>query len=238
MAIQAAAFIVVGLVCVAAERRWPARRVPYQNVIGRDLLALGAYLLFFVTAANLAGLIPRPWSLQTLTRGWPVAVRVIAFVLIVDFGDYWMHRCWHASWLWRIHRWHHSPEHLYWLSGVRGSLPQTVLANVPFALAMPILLPVPAAFFTIWGCLLVVKNDWMHLNVTWSSRWIEWVLVTPRFHHVHHHNLPELYDSNYGVLLTVWDRLFGTYRDPATVPGDAPYGVGDGAGEARMAIGI
>lgn len=235
---QAAAFVLVGAACVVAERRWPARRVPFQDVLGRDLLALGAYLCFFVVALQVAARVPRLWRLQELTAGTSTVVRIAGFILLVDFLDYWMHRGWHSRWLWRVHRWHHSPEHLYWLSGIRGSLLQQIMANIPFALAVPLVLPVPNGFFTAWGCVLVLKNDWMHLNLTWRSTWLEWVLVTPRFHHVHHRNLPEFYDANYGVLLTVWDRAFGTYRHPESVPAGAPFGILEEVSEPRMAIGL
>ena len=31
-----------------------------------------------------------------------------------------------------------------------------------------------------------MRNNWMHMNVTWQSRWLEWLFVTPRYHHIHH----------------------------------------------------
>jgi sterol desaturase/sphingolipid hydroxylase (fatty acid hydroxylase superfamily) len=43
------------------------------------------------------------------------------------------------------------------------------------------------------------------------------LLVTPRFHRIHHARSPELYESNYGFGLTIWDRLFGTFQDPGKV---------------------
>jgi sterol desaturase/sphingolipid hydroxylase (fatty acid hydroxylase superfamily) len=60
----------------------------------------------------------------------------------------------------------------------------------------------------------VVRNHWMHMNVSWRSRWLEYVFVTPRYHHIHHSADAKLHDGNYGSLFTIWDRLFGTYVDP------------------------
>ncbi|HEU4731777.1 MAG TPA: sterol desaturase family protein, partial [Kofleriaceae bacterium] len=48
------------------------------------------------------------------------------------------------------------------------------------------------------------------------SNWLEWLLVTPRYHHIHHSTDAALHDGNYGSLFTIWDRLFGTYIDPDT----------------------
>jgi sterol desaturase/sphingolipid hydroxylase (fatty acid hydroxylase superfamily) len=238
LVVQAVAFIGLGVLCHVAERRWPARLVPYRLVLRDDLLALGVYLCFFVGALSITSRIPLLWSVHAYTGAVPMALRVVAFVLVVDLGDYWMHRLWHTRWLWRVHRWHHSPPHLYWLSGIRGSLPQTIMGNLPFTLALPLLLPAPPAFFTVWGCLLVLKNDWMHLNVAWRLRWLEWLFVTPVYHHVHHGNHRDLYDRNFGVLLTIWDRLFGTWRDPDTVPAHVGFGIPDKVSEPRMAIGV
>jgi hypothetical protein len=72
------------------------------------------------------------------------------------------------------------------LAGVRASFPQIVLANVPYLLAFPLLKPVPALFFPLYSYMLVLTNNWVHMNVTWQSRKLEWLFVTPRYHPVHH----------------------------------------------------
>ncbi len=149
-----------------------------------------------------------------------------------------MHRLWHTTWLWRIHRWHHSPSTLYWLAGVRASFPQAVLANLPFVLALPLLQPVPPVFFILYGYTMVLTNNWMHMNVKWRSRWLERMIVTPRYHHLHHSNDPALSGRNFGVLLTVWDRLFGTHADPDLADTNGSYGIPESVHPVRLAIGI
>jgi len=114
----------------------------------------------------------------------------------------------------------------YWLAGVRASLPQQILFNLPYIAAVPLLVGIPA-----WGILAltlegVVRNNWMHMNVVWRSNWIERVFVTPRYHHIHHSADAQLHDGNYGSLFSIWDRLFGTYLDPdTTVP--RTFGTGE-----------
>jgi sterol desaturase/sphingolipid hydroxylase (fatty acid hydroxylase superfamily) len=50
-----------------------------------------------------------------------------------------------------------------------------------------------------------------------GHRWLEWIFVTPRYHHIHHSANKEHYDQNLGNLVTFWDRLLGTHLDPDTL---------------------
>ena len=228
----------IGAVFFLAERLRPARPLRYRTVFFRDLIALGAYNLFFLAAIQLTDriAIPNyvPWRFQTL----PFVVKLAVFVLLVDCSAYWLHRLWHTGWLWRIHKWHHAPTYMYWLAGVRASLPQVLMAGLPFLSWLPLITPVPPLFFMLYSPFLIITNNWMHMNVTWRSRWLEWILVTPRYHHIHHGNDPALYMRNYGVIFTFWDRLFGTYADPERITQEIRFGVGEPASEIRLAIGI
>jgi sterol desaturase/sphingolipid hydroxylase (fatty acid hydroxylase superfamily) len=76
------------------------------------------------------------------------------------------------------------------------------------------------------------------MNVTWPSRWLEWILVTPRFHQVHHSDDPQHYVANLGDLLTVWDRLFGTYVDPASIRKELTFGIDSNPSTARLVLGV
>jgi len=113
-----------------------------------------------------------------------------------------------------------------------------ILAGVPYLLAFPLLKPVPATFFPMYGYLMVLTNNWMHMNVSWQSRNLEWLFVTPRYHRVHHLKSSGRAGANLGVLLTVWDRLFGTYVDPEKVDSTGPYGIQETVHPVRMAIGL
>jgi sterol desaturase/sphingolipid hydroxylase (fatty acid hydroxylase superfamily) len=82
------------------------------------------------------------------------------------------------------------------------------------------------------------KNDWQHMNVAWPSRWLEWVFVTPRFHQIHHSTNPDHYERNLGDLLTVWDRLFGTYVNPDTIKRPLAYGIDTQPHPVRLVLGL
>ncbi|MBS0176222.1 MAG: sterol desaturase family protein, partial [Nitrospira sp.] len=80
--------------------------------------------------------------------------------------------------------------------------------------------------------------NWMHLNVTWNSAWLGRVFVTPRSHHIHHSRAPAHQMKNLGALLTIWDRLFGTYYDPDQIQRPLSFGLNEQVASARLMIGV
>jgi sterol desaturase/sphingolipid hydroxylase (fatty acid hydroxylase superfamily) len=102
-----------------------------------------------------------------------------------------------------------------------------------FASAFPLLRGAPDLLLFALVVDAMVQNDFMHLNVTWPSRRLEWILVTPRFHRVHHD--VGMRHGNYGIRFTFWDRMFGTYVAPVPV---LATGVDDKVHPLRMAIGL
>jgi sterol desaturase/sphingolipid hydroxylase (fatty acid hydroxylase superfamily) len=105
---------------------------------------------------------------------------------------------------------------MYWLAGVRDTIPQQIVANVPFTLLVPLLAGAPGSVFDGLMIAGVITNHWMHTNLSWPSHWLEWILVTPRSHQVHHSDDPTHHNGNYGVVFGIWDHLFGTYVPPET----------------------
>jgi sterol desaturase/sphingolipid hydroxylase (fatty acid hydroxylase superfamily) len=142
----------------------------------------------------------------------PLAVRVVVYYLLADLGSYWLHRVMHSRFVWSVHRFHHSVNDMYWLAGVRGTLPQQIVFNLPYIFVAPLLVgahPWVYTFFMVEG---IVRNHWQHANIGWQRlRWMEYLLVTPRYHHLHH---SADHRGNYGSLFTIWDRMFGTRLDP------------------------
>lgn len=219
-------YALLGVLFTAAELLWPARKLRYGKTLVSDVIGLAIYQfavfpLAFLICLPAAGHVLLP---QALFDIW-FPIRVVAYYLVADLGSYWMHRLMHTKHIWRIHRWHHSPTQMWWLAGIRASLPQQILFNLPYIAAAPLLTGLPP-----WGVIAltlesVVRNNWMHMNVAWRSHWIEFVFVTPRYHHIHHSADAHLHDGNYGSLFSIWDRLFGTYLDPDTT---APKTFGTG----------
>lgn len=228
-----------GLLFTAMELMRPARPLAYRAVLKGDLAALAVYglLLLPVSIYLTDRLVPPHHSVLGAWLDLPLIARLVLYYVLGDLGLYGMHRLMHTSSLWRIHRWHHSPPYMYWLAGIRASVPNQVLFNLPFAFFAPLLHDAPEWLLTLLFLEAFFQNNWMHTNVTWRSRWLEWVFVTPRYHHIHHSKSPEHHGANLASRLTVWDRIFGTYVDPEGV-GELSFGIDDAPSSTRLALGI
>jgi sterol desaturase/sphingolipid hydroxylase (fatty acid hydroxylase superfamily) len=212
-------YVALGVACTILELVRPARRVQYfqWGALPFDLVTL-VVVQFGVARVAIAvtGPISAHLSMPAVVVEIPLAARVAIVYVLADFGAYWVHRLIHTRHLWRIHRFHHSPSQLYWLAGVRNTIPQQILFNLPVAFVLPLIADAPLTVLEALVIANVVTNDWMHINVAWRSNWLEKIFVTPRYHHIHHSTDAKLHDGNFGVVFSIWDRLFGTYVDPDT----------------------
>jgi sterol desaturase/sphingolipid hydroxylase (fatty acid hydroxylase superfamily) len=235
------ALLLVGrlVVLTALEKRDPAHSVSYREVLPRDIFAWVMYGIVVYPAAMFLNrwIMYRPPLPQSVLE-WPLAIRILFYVVLADLGFYWIHRWLHTRYLWPAHKWHHCPTYMYWLAGVRGSVVQQTLVNVPY-IAAGVFLDV-APWWMFWAILVknIAQNDFMHLNVPWGNRWLEWIIITPRYHHVHHSDNPAHYRNNLAGLFPIWDHAFGTYLDPEKVPRKLTFGIGDSAPAVRLLIGI
>jgi sterol desaturase/sphingolipid hydroxylase (fatty acid hydroxylase superfamily) len=220
-------YVALAVIFTVAELVRPARKVRYAKALPLDLVAFAVYqLAVFPAAAWVTDPVYGYIHVPSLVLDVWLPVRVAVFYLLADLGSYWMHRLMHTRHVWRVHRWHHSPTQLYWLAGVRATIPQQLLFNLPAVLALPILAGAPVWVYLAILVEGIARNNWMHMNVSWRSRWLERVLVTPRYHHIHHSADAALHDGNYGSLFSFWDRLFGTYVDPEVTRPKA-FGTGE-----------
>ncbi|MDB4286025.1 sterol desaturase family protein [bacterium] len=138
-------------------------------------------------------------------------VYLVGFIGI-DFAGYWRHRLRHEiNFLWNGHISHHTSEEFNLSCGVR--LPFTrFFSIVNFFL-------IPAAFFgvpkEVIGILMPLHfflQFWYHTRLIKKMGWLEYLLVTPSHHRVHHAINPEYLDKNYGNVFILWDKLFNTFQ--------------------------
>jgi sterol desaturase/sphingolipid hydroxylase (fatty acid hydroxylase superfamily) len=237
-----------GLVAVfeILERVRPAREIDRWKDLKIDVLSFSlAIVLNQLCKALVAGFVlgyAPAWMAAGLggLQGLPGVVRIVAAIVVVDFIIYWLHRAQHRfDVLWRTHAWHHSIEQLYWFSGFRTSFFHSFLYAIPVASVSMLvfnLTPVETAIGYSIGLLI---QFWEHTNIRANIGPLHWIIITPAYHRVHHstrHNR-----SNFGTTFSFWDRMFGTYTDPATVPPDEPLGLGepiDRRQVPRMLIGV
>lgn len=161
--------------------------------------------------------------------------RVVAALLLVDGGTYFIHRWLHASgFLWKAHAWHHSFTRFTWIAGFRSSLLQNVVWNLPGL----ILFSCGWLSWADWVCVLAVAiffQFWLHSRSAYTSRRVEWVFATPGWHRLHHLRHPEgitgpLGTVNFAPFFTLFDRLCGTHCSPLKAEahaGDRSFRFGD-----------
>jgi sterol desaturase/sphingolipid hydroxylase (fatty acid hydroxylase superfamily) len=207
--------LVIGAATLEGLVQTFVRRVPYDwraygaslgDALGRRAVdALGLSIAAPVLAWAFAH---RVQSLSLSTPG--------AFALLFvgqEFLYYWYHRAAHrVRWFWATHAVHHSPNELTLAAALRlgwtGKLSGSAIFFAPLVwLGFP-----PVAVLATLGANLLYQF-WLH--APWMPRLgpLEWVLNTPTHHKVHHASNPEYLDCNYGGVLIVFDRLFGTFID-------------------------
>ncbi|MFZ6644883.1 sterol desaturase family protein [Undibacterium sp. TJN25] len=176
-------------------------------------LALRTTLSIFLPLSIATPIVNYVWEHRLMTvalQGW------VAFAVLFigqEFCYYWYHRAAHrVRWFWGNHAVHHSPNELNLAAayriGIFGKLTGTTLFFIPL-IWLGFSPRVVASTLT----LNLLYQFWIH--ATWIPKlgWLEYVLNTPSAHRVHHASNLDYLDANYGGVLIVFDRLFGTYRE-------------------------
>jgi len=222
------------------ERFRPAREVDRWKHLKIDILSFAlAILMNRISQYSITAFL-KAYAPIALLGGWftlqrlPGSARIFLAVVLADFVIYWIHRAQHAFGpLWQTHQWHHSTEQLYWFSGFRVSFLHTFIYNIPEA-AIPVFVfdLAPLQIGIAYSIALLIQF-WEHTNLDLCIGPLQYLFITPAYHRAHHsveHNR-----RNFGATFSLWDRMFGTYFDPAMVPADAPLGLGEPYGTKRMA---
>ncbi len=152
--------------------------------------------------------------------GLPFGAQLLLSFLLLDLWRYWEHRLFHRiPVLWRLHLVHHSDTQIDVTSSERHH-PFEFLLGTAVMLALIGVLGLPAQAVGLYLLIATVIALYSHANLRHPAsldRRLNWLIVTPDVHAVHHSDLQAQTDSNYGTVLTLWDRLFGSYVDPARV---------------------
>ncbi|HML27808.1 MAG TPA: sterol desaturase family protein [Hyphomicrobium sp.] len=144
---------------------------------------------------------------------WPMWGQVLMAFVVADFSFMFMHYLSHRlPLLWRLHAVHHGVGRLYGYNGViRHPLHQAIdmiVGNMPL-----VIIGMPAPVAVVLGFLISVTLIVQHSNVDAYLGPLQKHLAIGRAHHMHHVNWGTEGDCNFGMLLSVWDRLFGTYAE-------------------------
>ena len=191
-----------------------ARPEIVTNIILMAVNALVVVPLIAVPILTGHSLLPRADVLVRFWEAMPAAVSIIAGIALMEFAAYWRHRLEHIPMLWPVHATHHADEAMNWLS-VRRKHPFGEALALLIDNVIVILLGLP--FWAI-GVGLLIRSWWgyfIHADVPWTLGIFGKVFISPAAHRLHHIRDEELMGTNYGNMLTLWDKLFGTYVDPA-----------------------
>tara|TARA_R110000850_G_scaffold79565_12_gene171524 strand:- start:1064 stop:1915 length:852 start_codon:yes stop_codon:yes gene_type:complete len=197
------------------------RKLRFRTVHAFRNLALGVVnaLAVSIGLVHLWG-----WAAETCTEksfgvlnwaglsGWGGA---LVAVLLFDLWTYWWHRLNHeVPLLWRFHQVHHSDPQMDVTTANRFHLGEIVLSSL---LRVPVIFLIGAEFWhlALYEVILFPVVQFHHANIRvdgWVGRMLRWFIATPEMHKVHHSRWQPETDSNYTSLLSVWDRVFRTFR--------------------------
>ena len=223
-------FVALAVVTKRAEALSAASRCRREATTNIGLIVVNYILLaplMALPAFAVRQAVPVPPGLAEWWRSVPELPVLLLAIALVELAAYWRHRLEHRPEIWRFHATHHADEQLNWLSLLRkhpvGKLLELLVDAIP-----AILLGMPA--WAIVGAQLI-RSWWghfIHADVPWTlgiaGRWF----ISPAAHRLHHIRDEALMGSNYGNMLTLWDRLFGTWRDPAPYLG-CETGIAEGS---------
>lgn len=139
-------------------------------------------------------------------------VWVVAFIAL-DFAGYWNHRLsHHINFFWNQHVIHHSSEEFNLACALRQPI-SNLLGYYALLLIPAALLGVPDKVIAVLAPIHLFAQFWYHTRHIGKMGWLEYVIVTPSQHRVHHAINAEYIDKNLGQIFCVWDRMFGTFQE-------------------------
>ena len=141
----------------------------------------------------------------------------IILFLCTDFVWYWYHRVSHeVNIFWAGHIVHHQSEDFNFTVSARITVVQAVARGL-FWCVLPFI-GFPPAMITVFLLIHGFYPFFTHTQLVGKLGWVEYIFVTPSHHRVHHSSNPEYLDKNYGDVLIIWDKIFGTYADQKEQP--------------------
>ncbi|MPZ30930.1 MAG: sterol desaturase family protein [Rhodospirillales bacterium] len=183
---------------------WKASACSLADLAGRQLLR-------FVPLAIIAPWLAWAWEYRFFTQPLDNVGSILLLFFGLEFLYYWYHRFSHTTrWFWSGHSPHHSPNQLNLSAAYRlgwfGRLTGSTLFFTPL-----VLLGFTPTVVLASLVLNLLYQFWLHTD--WIPRLgrLEGIFNTPSNHRVHHARNPEYLDANFGGVLVIFDRLFGTY---------------------------
>ena len=186
----------------------------------------GSYLSFELIVQALIVLPLCLWLYQyrlfTIEVTWLTAIPIF---IAVEFSYYWFHRSSHrVSWFWSAHVVHHSDDQMNLSTAMRQSLLYSVTGWWLFFVPLMLLGVHPVWVFFFYALDLIYQFFIHTETVGKFPKWVEYIFDTPSNHRAHHGTNGEYIDKNYGGVIILFDRWFGTYVEEDALNNPVRYG--------------
>ena len=193
-------------------------RLSYKTNIG--LFMVNSIAMSIVSASSLL-LVAERYSAQGLLNTLPSpAWKAVLSFLALDLFMYLWHKASHSvDWLWMFHRVHHNDPYLNISTSFRIHFMEMLLTHILKTLLI-IVFGIEAVVVLASEAVTTLFVMLHHTNIAFKGeKWLGYVIIVPALHRTHHSTQRHEHDSNYGAVLSLWDRLFGTLieREPAEI---------------------
>jgi sterol desaturase/sphingolipid hydroxylase (fatty acid hydroxylase superfamily) len=253
------AILYIALIVLERAFVWRSA-VPQRHMIWRDLISTAVET--FIAGAIMGAIVlpvlhyfPNAFLGRRFLFGLsdqlgPLWAQVLIVLLLISFFSYWVHRWEHTSaFMWKLHGYHHGVTNLQ-ISNVLVSNPfEWAIRNVMGGLILSIVGFNPIAIVIAGG--LNIYGDFSHCGGDLKGGWLNYIFNTPEVHRWHHSTeFPDdpkfRYGCNYGVGVSFWDQLFGTFYLPKDETGAVlaparlghPEGYADEPNYIKMLLGV
>ena len=180
------------------------------NSLSLGMLSTLAKLAFISIGALVFARVENQWALFAFDQ--ESAVHWVLAILFYDICYYWFHRTSHERQIfWGSHVVHHQSEDYNLSTALRQTSTGIFITWIFFIPCF--LLGIPLYMYVTIASGHLVYQFWIHTQHIPKLGFLEWFLITPSNHRVHHAQNPQYVDKNYGGLLIIWDRLFGTFAE-------------------------
>jgi len=210
------------LLCMVAEIqiRRSRRLRGYQtaDTACSVVIGLGYFAAWIIARGAVLALFYMVYQSSTALQVIPEGIAGWLITLVgVDLGYYWYHRTMHVTNAgWAAHAVHHSSRYFNYATALRGSFLEPFIE--PWFHCWLLLLGADPLVVMAAIAVNHAYQFWLHTEVVGRLELFESFLVTPSHHRVHHACNPQYLDRNFGAMLIIWDRMFGTYASESTTP--------------------
>ena len=211
---------IVFLLLTVLEAHYPQQKsvdASFRWLTNFSLYGLVLGVSTFIAPQRLAASVLHGWDGRPLVyvyqHGGALAVLGTG-LLLLDVLSYGLHRMQHLALFWRFHAVHHADVALDASTGLRHH-PGEYIVNALVGSVILGLFGLPVWIVPVYGFIAMVSDLWTHSNIAMRPRLdgiLANVLVTPGLHRIHHSMEPTHFNTNFGAVLSLWDRCFGTRR--------------------------